>query len=157
MVLEENNPPQPATSTESGPDSRIIHRPFSVTLLIILGLSIVSFYLVRLIQTLSQWTYLLTLRSYLPVYLALSAVTWASIGLTVVWGLWKGRSWAPNAVRISYLAYLVYYWIDTLLVTDPAARGSNLAFIICLQIISLVFVFGILASPATKKYFWRNQ
>jgi len=157
MALEENLTPQPATGVESDPDSQVLRRPFSVTLLIILGLSIVGFNLVRLTQTLSQWTYLLTLRSYLPAYLALSAIVWCSVGLTVIWGLWTGKHWAPNAVRIAYVVFLIYYWLDTFLVTNPAGRGSNQVLIICLQIISLVFVFGIFASPGAKKYYRRNQ
>lgn len=157
MALEENISPQSAIGAVSDAKSQVIRRPFSVTLLIILGLSIVCFNLVRLTQTLSQWTYLLTLRSYLPVYLALSAIVWGGVGFTAIWSLWKGKQWAPNAVRIAYIVFLIYYWLDALLLTNPAGRGSNQAFIICLQIISLVFVFGILASPATKKYFRRNQ
>jgi hypothetical protein len=157
MAFEENSSPQPGSGAKSDPDSQIIRRPFSVTLLIILGLSIVGFNLVRLTQTLSQWTFLNALRSYLPAYLALTAIAWGSIGLTIVWGLWTGKHWAPNVVRIGYVIFLIYYWLDTLLVTNPAGRGSNQALIICLQIISLVFVFGIFASPATKKYYRRNQ
>ena len=156
MVLEENSAPQPTSGVETDPESQMIRRPFSVTLLIILGLSIVGFNLVRLIQTLSQWTFLLTLRSYLPAYLALSAIVWGSVGLTVVWGLWKGKPWAPNAVRVAYVVFLIYYWLDALLVSNQASRGSNPAFIICLQIIFLGLIFGIFASPATKKYYRRN-
>jgi uncharacterized membrane protein (DUF2068 family) len=157
MTPVDNNASEQEAIAETGMVDRRLHRPFSVTLLIVLGLSIVGFNLVRLFQTISQWPYLLSLRSFLPVYLAVSAIAWTIIGLIEVWGLWKGKRWAPSVVIFSFIAWLVYYWFDTLLLTDPAGRSSNIAFIICLQITALALVFGMLASPATTQYFRRNR
>ena len=156
MAVEENKSPQSGIGGATGFDGQVMRRPYPVTLLVILGLIIVGFSLVRLIQSLEQWSYLAALRSFLPVYLVASAIGWICVSLAVIWGLWKGKRWAPNAVRVFCVAFLIYYWIDILLLTDPAGRSENMVIILCLQLVFLAWIFGMLASPATKRYFRRN-
>jgi len=155
MVVEEERTPQ-AAGTALQPELVVVHRPFSVTLLATMGLSIVGFSLVRLIQTINQWEFLLSLRAFLPVYLSLSGIVWGSISLAIVWGLWNGKNWAPNATRFACVAWLIYYWADTILVSDPAGRNMNQFFIFCVQFAFLAFVFVTLASPKVKHFFRRN-
>jgi hypothetical protein len=156
MAIMENNSPRLPAEAEEEPARRKIHRPAGVTILALLVLSCVAFSLVRLVQAVSQWDYLLSLRSFLPAYLAASAILWGSIGLSVFLGLWFGKWWAPNATRLASIFFLIFYWIENLWVIDPAGRSLNQFFIFGLQLAWLAFVFGNLARPAAKQYFRRN-
>ena len=156
MTIMEGNSPRLVAEAEEDPGRRRIHRPAGVTILALLVLSCVAFSLIRLVQAVSLWGYLLSLRSFLPVYLATSAILWGSIGLAVFLGLWFGKRWAPNAARVASVLFLLYYWVENLWVIDPAGRSVNQVFVIGFQVALLAFVFGSLAQPAARQYFRRN-
>jgi hypothetical protein len=157
MAVMESNSSRLTADAEDEPGRKRIHRPPGVTILALLVLSCVGFSLVRLVQAFSQWNYLLSLRPFLPVYLEASAILWGSIGLAVFVGLWFGKRWAPNTARVASVLFLLFYWVDVLWVTDPAGRSANQFFMVCLQLALLALVFGILAHPAAKEYFRRNE
>ena len=156
MAIMESDSPRLVAEAEEEPGRRRLHRPAGVTILALLVLSCVGFGLVRLVQAISQWDFLLSLRSFLPVYLATSAILWVSIGLAVFLGLWFGKWWAPNAARVASILFLIFYWVENLWVNDPAGRSVNQFFMIGVQLALLAFVFGNLAHPAAKQYFRRN-
>ena len=130
-------------------------RPRSVTLLSWLVLIIAGFYLLRLVQTLSQWNFLLALGAISPLYLAVSAILWACVAFTLFWGLWQGKSWAPRATRLASILFILWFWIDNLILTNPAGRGTNSLFQISVQLILLSVLFIILSRPAAITYFRR--
>lgn len=131
-------------------------RPRSVTLLSLLVLSIAGFNLVRLVQTIGQWNFILDLGAISPLYLATGAVFWIIVGALIFWGLWIGKPWAPVATCVVGILYIVWFWLDNQFVMDPAGRGLNLIFQLSMQLVLLSLIFIILSRPATKTYFRRN-
>jgi hypothetical protein len=129
-----------------------IPRPFSVTLLAFGVLIIAGFHLVRAIQALIQWEVIASLLPGLQIYLGLSGLAWALVGLPLAWWLWRGHPRGLRLVRWISLTYALYYWLDRLLLRgglDPV----NLPFAIGLTILSLLFVFWTLSRGRVRKYF----
>jgi hypothetical protein len=130
-----------------------VRRPVSVTLLAVLVLTIGGINLIRVAQTLLQWSFLEELLPISPAYFALTGFFWGLLGLVLVWGLWRGETWAPKLLRVSSLIYVIYIWVDRLLVRDPSSRSVNELFSALLMVIVLVIIFLILSRRNAKVYF----
>jgi hypothetical protein len=128
-------------------------RPLSVTLLALGVLSIASLNLLRLMDAVRLWEFLSKLLPISPLYQALTGLIAGGAGLILVWGLWKGRGWAPRFTRLVSLAYLMYYWLDRLLLSNADSRRSNLPFSIGATLVLLALVFWILSRPKAKAFF----
>ena len=135
-------------------------RPFRVTLLALGVLIIASLNLLRLIQAVVQWDFLVSLPGFSPLYLAVSGFIWAATGFPLVWGLWLGRPWAPRATQLFSVGYVLYFWLDRVFLTDDPlipAGSSNLFFLIGLSVVVLVLIFGIFSTPRSRAFFRRNS
>lgn len=128
-------------------------RPFLVTLVALLVLTITGIHLVRLIQTLSWWDFLSSLPRISPVYLALTGLFWTLAGLPIVIGLWSGRPGTPKATRMLALAYALYVWLDRILVSDTGREMVNLPFSIAVTAVFLFIVFWTFSRRNVKDYF----
>jgi hypothetical protein len=128
-------------------------RPFLVTLVAFVVLSITGIHLIRLIQALSWWDFLSSLPRISPVYLALTGLLWTLVGLPIFVGLWLGRPGLPRATRVLALAYALYLWIDRLLVANIAETKVNLPFTAGATALLLLIVFWTFSRPSVKNYF----
>ena len=128
-------------------------RPFLVTLVAILVLTITGIHLVRLIQTLSWWDFLSSLPHVSPIYLALTGLFWTLAGLPIVVGLWLGRPGLPRATRLLALAYALYVWLDRLLVANADREMENWPFAVGVTALFLFIVFWTFSRPQVKNYF----
>jgi hypothetical protein len=128
-------------------------RPLGVTLLALGVLSIASLNLLRLVDAVRLWEFLSKLLPISPLYLALTGLIAGGAGLILAWGLWKGRGWAPRFTRLASLAYMIYYWLDRLLLSNADSRRSNLPFSIGATLVLLALVFWILSRPKAKAFF----
>jgi hypothetical protein len=128
-------------------------RPLGVTLLTLGVLSIASLNLLRLVDAIRLWGFLGKLLPISPLYLALTGLIAGGAGLILVWGLWKGREWAPPFCRLASLAYIMYYWLDRLLLSNADSRRSNLPFSVGVTLVLLALVFWILSRPKAKAFF----
>jgi len=128
-------------------------RPFSVTLLAGLVLSITIVHLVRFINALTLWSLLSTLPGKPPLYLALTGFIGSIVGLVVFWGLWTGKSRAPLATRLLTVVYLGYQWFEKILSVRAGNEFGNWPFATAATIIVLILVFGTLSHSAAKAYF----
>lgn len=128
-------------------------RPLSVTLLALWVLSVAGLNLLRLVNAVTLWDFLSKLLPFSPLYLALTGLIGGGVGLILAWGLWKGRGWAPRFTRLASLAYVVYYWLDRLLLSNTDSRRSNLPFSAGATLVLLVLVFWILSRPRAKAFF----
>jgi hypothetical protein len=128
-------------------------RPFLVTLVAILVLTITGIHLVRLIQTLSWWDFLSSLPRVSPVYLALTGLFWTLAGLPIAIGLWFGRPGVPKATRLLAPAYALYVWLDRLLVSDAGREMVNLPFTVGVTALFLFIVFWTFSRRHVKDYF----
>jgi len=135
-------------------------RPFSVTLVALLVLIITSLNLLRFASSLLQRQFLGSLPGVSPLYLALTGLVWASIGLALFWGLWRRKRWAPSGVGWGALLYAVYDWLDRIFFSgwlksrEPLARPpANLAFTAGLTLVTLAFIIWTLSRPKNKAIF----
>jgi hypothetical protein len=95
-------------------------RPTRVTLLAWLVLSLTAWNGLRLISAIVQWD---LLREYAPLpgpfYIAASGAFWFLVGLPLVWGLLRGKSWSRTMVIIAAVCYAGWYWFDRLTLQFP--------------------------------------
>jgi hypothetical protein len=86
-------------------------------------------------------------------YLALVGLVWGSLGLLAVVGLSAGRAWAPALTGWGGTAFVLWLWIDRLLLvrSDYAARTRPFELIISLVLLGCVW--WILRRPASRVYF----
>lgn len=92
-----------------------------------------------------------------PLYPALTGAVWALVALALAWGLWTGRDWAPRMVLLASLAYLVYYWLDRLLLGRSAASQTDRPFALLASLLIFGLVFWIVSRQGARAYFGRNK
>src|SRR5512138_2246733 len=83
-------------------------RPFGVTLLLWMVLSLSVWGLLRLLGALSWWDVLSQFRAHLsPLYLSITGAGWAVVGAVLFWGIFSRRSLAHRAMPASIILWLV--------------------------------------------------
>src|SRR6185503_11401449 len=98
-------------------------RPFSVTLLLWLVLSLSAWGAVRLLATLRWWNVLDEFEARLsPLYLAMTGAGWMVAGALLLWGLFRGGLWISPAILVSILVWIVQYWIERMFFESPRAN-----------------------------------
>jgi hypothetical protein len=121
--------------------NRVRRRPWGVTLLAFGILIYGLLYLTRFYQAIRDWEFLRELLPFSPLYLVISGFLWGIIGLSLFWGLWRGKSWAPKCSLFSILLFLGYYWSDRLLMPHYSGRNENTLF--CLGASLFVCAYGV--------------
>ena len=137
----------------SNPDGHPISRPRRVTLLAVGVLTIASLNLLRLIQAVWQWKFLNSLAGISPVYLALTGLIWAFVGLPLFWGLWRGRTSAAKFVPGYLLVFALYYWLDRIWIANRAVTLANWPVTAALTAFGLLYTFWVLRTRASRNYF----
>jgi uncharacterized membrane protein (DUF2068 family) len=138
------------TSESAFPAPRV-RRPLSVTLLALGVLTLAGINLLRFAVSLQQRAFLSSLLPLEPLYLTISGLVWAVLGLLLVWGLWSGRGWAVLMTQIGILVYSTYFWLDRIFLAQGV--GRNWLFALALNLFLLVIVYWILSSRKAKAYF----
>ncbi|GAB4420586.1 MAG: hypothetical protein Kow002_09030 [Anaerolineales bacterium] len=129
-------------------------RPFSVTILLYLVLSLIAWSALRLIAILRWWQTLQTYSGGIwPPYVAVSAVFWLTIGLTLLWGLIRKNAWVQNMLPITGAGYTVWYWCDRLFIQWPHA---NWLFALIANILLLLIGMISLKHSKTKNFLERE-
>ena len=132
-------------------------RPLFVTILALVVLSIAALHLMRLIQAISLWEFLSELPDVSPTYLALSGAVWVLLGLGLAWGLWQGLAGAPLAARLLSLAYVLYKWIERLVMSRLDGGQPDWPFALAVTLVSLLIVFWGLSRPPVKAFFLERR
>jgi len=130
-------------------------RPFGVTLLLWLVLSLSAWGAVRLIAALRFWTLLSEFEARLnPWYLSLTGVGWMIVGTVLLWGLFSGKLWPPRAILVSIALWIVQYWIERVFFEAPQA---NVFF--ALIVTALLFIVTLISAfnRKTKEFFIRSE
>jgi hypothetical protein len=130
-------------------------RPFSVTLLLWLVLSLSAWGAVRLLATLRWWNVLDEFEARLsPLYLALTGAGWMVVGALLLWGLFRGKLWISRAILVSILVWIVQYWTERMFFESPRA---NLVFALIatggLFIVTFISAFN----RKTKEFLIRSE
>lgn len=129
-------------------------RPFYVTLIIFgVLLFIVVPNLIRMVQAIIDWQFLVNLLPISPFYLVMTGAVWGIGGLIVAVGLWQGRPRMRSIALWGGAAYVLYYWIDRLLLRSSSLGRSNETFVIAVSIIFVGLLIFALTRPRVKLYF----
>jgi hypothetical protein len=128
-------------------------RPIRVTLLAVGVLTITSLHLLRLVEAVQQWHFLAGLPGVSPVYLAITGLIWASTGLLLFWGLWRGHARAARLAPGYLLVYALYHWLDRIFIANRAISLANWPVTAALTIIGLAYMFWALRARASRNYF----
>ena len=114
----------------TNPSPPVRRRPVSVTFMALLVLMIAGLNLTRFVVALQQLDLLTKLLPISPYYIVLSGLVWGISALWLGLGLWGGRFIAYRIGRAAIVLYLVYFWLDRLLlrpisqpVDEPAVPG----------------------------------
>lgn len=146
---------QPETDSDWSEEFAPPKRPFGVTLVLWMVLSLSVWGLLRLFGALSWWDVLSQFRARLgPLYLSITGAGWALVGAVLVWSILSRRRWARLAIPISIIAWLITYWIERLFFEAPRA---NLPFTILLSVFILAMTLIVAANRKTKNFFRRSE
>ena len=130
-------------------------RPFGVTLLLWLVLSLSAWGVVRLLAALRWWDVLNEFGARLsPVYLSITGAGWAVVGGVLLWGLFIGKLWTRLAIPISIFLWLMGYWVERLFFESPRA---NLSFAVIASILLLIVTLLSALNQKTRKFLIRSE
>ena len=133
----------------------MMKRPFSVTILLWLVLSLTAWSGLRLYSAIQWWSVLLEFASQPgPWYIALSAGIWLFASLVLLWGMWQARAWIRYALLGAGAGFTVWYWCDRFLFQMPSANWpfTLLGFTLLMTVLSIcVFL------PGTNTFFSKRE
>jgi hypothetical protein len=130
-------------------------RPFGVTLLLWLVLSLSAWGLVRFIAALRWWNVLNEFEARLsPLYLSITGAGWVIVGGALLWGLFNGKLWTRLAIPVSIFLWLMGYWIERIFFESPRA---NLLFTLIVSILLLIVTLLSAFNQKTKDFFIKSE
>lgn len=130
-------------------------RPFSVTLLLWMVLSLSAWGAIRLFAALRWWDVLYEFNASLsPLYLLITGVLWGVAGVALLWSIWSGKAWSRMAILISILLWLAEYWIERLFFQ---IQRANLPFALILSALLLAVTFASTLNRHTKNFFTQSE
>ena len=130
-------------------------RPFSVTLLLWMVLSLSAWGAIRFFAALRWWDVLYEFNASLsPPYLLVTGIFWGIAGVVLLWSLWNGKAWSRMAIIGSILLWLAQYWIERLFFQSPRA---NLPFAVVLSVLLLAVTFAITSNRSTKNFLTKSE
>jgi hypothetical protein len=138
-------------------------RPFSVTLLLLIVLTITIINFLRFVLSLWSWSFIASRSTVSPLYLALTGLIWSVAGAVLIWGLWTARPWSPRLMQAVGLTYALYYWLDQIFLKDHPVSGAtpamqvilptNWPFAAGVTVVLLLFMEWSLTRAKVKQYF----
>lgn len=132
-----------------------LRRPFGVTLLLWLVLSLSVWGLLRFSAALRWWAVLYEKDARLsPLYLSMTGAAWVVVGAVLLWGIWMTKRWTYGAIPASVFVWLVQYWVERLFFQAPRA---NLAFMIVASAVLLMITFLCTFNRKTKNFLTRSE
>ena len=138
-------------------------RPGSVTLLALGVLIIAGMNLTRLVLSVKYWSFLVSWPGVSPLYMAATGLIWTLAGSLLLFGLWRGKIWAPRLMQAVALTYAMYYWLDHIFLVDHPVSGAegakqallpvNWPFAAGVTVVWLAFMAWTLSRPNVRAYF----
>ena len=130
-------------------------RPFSVTILLWLVLSLTGWGALRLVTTILWWRTLLEFASSPgPLYISVSGAFWLVTGIGLLWGIWQVKPWVRFALLGAGAGFTLWYWSDRLLLQTPHA---NWPFALAANLLLLIVISICIFLPATKTFFIKRE
>ena len=130
-------------------------RPYGVTLLLWLVLSLSAWGAVRLFAALRWWNVLDEFGARLsPPYLSITGAGWLVVGIVLLWGLFNGKPWPRLAIPLSVFIWVLEYWIERIFFE---ASRANFWFALIASILLFIIVFISAFNQRTKRFFIRSE
>ena len=130
-------------------------RPFGVTLLLWMVLSLSAWGAIRFFAALRWWNILNEFSARLsPLYLSVTGAAWVVAGVILLWSIWSGKAWSRVAILASILLWLAEYWVERLFFQSPR---TNLPFALILSALLLALTFASTLNRHTKNFFTRSE
>lgn len=130
-------------------------RPFGVTLLLWLVLSLSAWGAVRWLAALRWWDVLVEFGARLsPLYLSITGAVWVLAGAVLLWGLFSGKRWTRLAIPVSVFLWLVEYWMERVFFETPR---PNLPFAILASLLLLTVTLVSVFNRKTKSFLIRSE
>ena len=130
-------------------------RPFSVTILLWLVLSLTAWSGLRLYSAIRWWNALHEFASPPgPWYIAVSAAVWLIISIALLWSMWQAKAWARYTLLGAGAGLAVWYWGDRLLLQTP---GANWLFALLTTILLLIILSVCVFAPGTKTFLPKRE
>ena len=130
-------------------------RPFGVTLLLWLVLSLSAWGAVRWLAALRWWDVLAEFEARLPpLYLSISGAAWVLTGGVLLWGLFMGKQWTQLGIPVSICLWLLEYWIERVFFQSPR---PNLPFAILASLLLLTVTLVSAFNLKTKSFLIRSE
>lgn len=130
-------------------------RPFGVTLLLWLVLTLSAWGALRLFAALRWREVLYEFGARLsPLYLSITGAGWAVAGGVLLWALFRGRPWIRWAIPASIGLWLVEYWLERMFFESPR---ENLLFSVLASILLLTVTFVSALNRRTRKFLIKSE
>jgi hypothetical protein len=130
-------------------------RPFGVTLLLWLVLSLSVWGAVRWLAALRSWDVLAEFEARLsPVYLSITGAGWVLGGALLLWGLFTAKRWVRLAIPLLVLLWLLEYWIERLFFEAPRA---NLPFAIAASLLLITVTLVSALNRKTERFLFKSE
>jgi glucose dehydrogenase len=130
-------------------------RPFSVTLLLWMVLSLSAWGAIRSFAALRWWDVLYEFNASLgPLYLLITGVLWGVVGVFLLWSIWSGKAWSRIEIIISMLLWLAEYWVERLFFQSPRV---NLPFALILSALLLAVTFASALNRSAKNFLTKSE
>lgn len=130
-------------------------RPFSVTILLWLVLSLTAWSGVRLFSAIQWWS---TLREFAsspgPRYIAISGGIWLIASIVLLWGIWQFKVWVRYALLGTGAGFIVWYWCDRYIFQMP---NENWPFALLGSILFLIVLSICIFVPGTKTFLSKRE
>ena len=132
------------------------NRPFGVTLLLWLVLTLITWGAVRVSASLRGWAVLDEYGSSLsPLYFLVTGAGWGVAGGVLFWNLFRAQPWSRRAILISALIWLIEYWFERLLFFRSV--NPNLWFAILGSSLLYGLLFVIASHKSTTDFLTRSE
>ena len=130
-------------------------RPFGVTLLLWLVLSLSAWGAVRWLAALRWWDVLVEFESRLsPLYLSITGAAWVLAGGVLLWGMFSTKRWTQPAIPAAVFLWLLEYWIERVFFESPR---PNLPFAILASLLLLTVTLASALNQKTKTFLMRSE
>ena len=131
------------------------NRPFSVTLLLWLVLSLSAWGVVRWQAALRTWDVLTEFGARLsPQYLSISGAVWTVVGLGLLWALFRGKEGTRFAIAIAVFLWIMQYWGERLFFESPRPNAP-FALLACIVLFGVTLISTL--NPKTKSFLSRSE
>ena len=132
------------------------NRPFGVTLLLVLVLTLIAWGAVRVSAALRGWEVLAEYGSSLsPLYFLVTGAGWGVAGGVLFWRVFSAQPRSRRAILISALVWLIEYWIERTLFFR--AVNPNLWFALLGSSLLFGLVFVIASHKSTTDFLTRSE